>query len=638
VTGQVLDVRRRFLRRQASEAAEFLDRRELTKAATLQLGGLVRRCHLEFGRRLVERGRLETVDDVELLGIDEMEIVCDAPGPSLQTIARRRQLHREQLQAPALPLRWTGLPPLTRTDDVSGERFEGWSASPGRYEGTARVVVTPGSTEFHRGEVLVATTTDASWTPLFMAAGAIVVEQGGPLSHAAIVARELGLPTVVNVPGFVARLEHEGGTAPVVVDGTAGVVTVRSDTSPDASEGQSTEQPTEQSTDAASIRTAAYAPARVADAKWDDSRLPTNVFVAGLMGASALLSIVIGLTESISSTRGRDRLRRRATPIARTSAEGVVDGYDTVAASAVGLRARRDYVLAAIILVLLGLALGARATDVYLTEDGSSLTWALTIASAVTLLLGGVVLAVSLPEWPSLPSVVRRIAPGYPVDGQSLWSSISHPARVAIGVMVSLVALGALFVAFAEPLVLEIDRRVYFDVLHAGRQVDWIGPDVFIELGHVIPITVIAVVVSLIVWMRSRALALAYPLLIATAGAIFLGLNWLVHRSRPPLSAHFGQHTSYPGGHSIQVAIVLLSLPLVVWALTRNRVLRVLGIVVPVGIWALTETNVVRTGGHWPVDQTAGLLIAASLLTVFYSYGIAALRRERDEATSLSSS
>ena len=39
----------------------------------------------------------------------------------------------------------------------------------------------------------------------------------------------------------------------------------------------------------------------------------------------------------------------------------------------------------------------------------------------------------------------------------------------------------------------------------------------------------------------------------------------------------------------------------------------------------------VRTGGHWPVDQTAGLLVAASLLTVFYSVGIAALRREQDE-------
>ena len=148
-------------------------------------------------------------------------------GPTLHELSRRRRSGVEASQSPALPLVWTGLPPAASADDVVGERFEGWSASPGRYEGLARVVRSPEATEFRRGEVLVATTTDASWTPLFIAAGAIVVEQGGPLSHAAIVARELGLPTVVNVPGFIARLEREGGTCPVVVDGTAGVVTLQ---------------------------------------------------------------------------------------------------------------------------------------------------------------------------------------------------------------------------------------------------------------------------------------------------------------------------------------------------------------------------------------------------------------------------
>ena len=80
-TLQVLDVRRRFFRRQTSEAAEFLDRRELTKAAYLQLGGLIRRCHLEFGRRLVERGRLEQVEDIELVGINEIGRMCDGRWP-----------------------------------------------------------------------------------------------------------------------------------------------------------------------------------------------------------------------------------------------------------------------------------------------------------------------------------------------------------------------------------------------------------------------------------------------------------------------------------------------------------------------------------------------------------------------------
>ena len=75
-----------------------------------------------------------------------------------------------------------------------------------------------------RGEVLVARTTDASWSPLLMVAAAVVVEEGGPLSHAAIVARELGIPAVVNVPGVVARLSGAG--AVVTVDGDAGTVAV----------------------------------------------------------------------------------------------------------------------------------------------------------------------------------------------------------------------------------------------------------------------------------------------------------------------------------------------------------------------------------------------------------------------------
>jgi pyruvate,water dikinase len=180
-TMQLFDVRRRFFHRQASEAAELLDRRELTKAACLQLGGLLRRCHLEFGRRLVALGRLESDIDIEFVAVDEVEPLFRGRGPTLQTLARRRQFNHEANQAPPHPLVWTGLPPVATADDAVGERLEGWSASPGRYDGVARVVHSPEETGFTRGEILIASTTDASWTPLFMAAGAIVVEQGGPV-------------------------------------------------------------------------------------------------------------------------------------------------------------------------------------------------------------------------------------------------------------------------------------------------------------------------------------------------------------------------------------------------------------------------------------------------------------------------
>ncbi|MFQ5556653.1 MAG: PEP/pyruvate-binding domain-containing protein, partial [Acidimicrobiales bacterium] len=227
VTGQLMDVRRKFLRREASDAAEFLHRREHTKAAVLILGGVVRRCHLEIGRRLVAAARLESVADVEMLGVDEVaSLLLTGVGPTLAVIARRRRRLDEADQAGPLPLVWEGHPTATAAPAAIGERFEGWSASPGRYEGRARVVDSPATSELRRGEVLVATTTDASWAPLFMAAGAVIVEQGGPLSHAAIVARELGMPAVANAPGLIGRRRAEPDQPCVVVDGTAGTVVI----------------------------------------------------------------------------------------------------------------------------------------------------------------------------------------------------------------------------------------------------------------------------------------------------------------------------------------------------------------------------------------------------------------------------
>ena len=81
-------------------------------------------------------------------------------------------------------------------------------------------------TEAHRlspGEILVGHSTDPSWTPLFLTAAGIVMERGGPLSHAAIVAREFGVPAVLNVKGATAQITT--GTV-VTVDGTAGTVEI----------------------------------------------------------------------------------------------------------------------------------------------------------------------------------------------------------------------------------------------------------------------------------------------------------------------------------------------------------------------------------------------------------------------------
>jgi pyruvate,water dikinase len=139
-------------------------------------------------------------------------------------VIRRRRNWLSRYQAEGnLPVRFTGIPDREPEPLPEGDVLDGWAASPGRRRGQARVVRSAGG-KLRAGEILVAETTDASWSPLFMRAGAIVVERGGPLSHAAILARELGLPAVLNVSGAARVLD--GCT--VSVDGDQGVVVIES--------------------------------------------------------------------------------------------------------------------------------------------------------------------------------------------------------------------------------------------------------------------------------------------------------------------------------------------------------------------------------------------------------------------------
>jgi pyruvate,water dikinase len=84
------------------------------------------------------------------------------------------------------------------------------------------VVRDPRSAAVRRGEIIVAERTDPGWVMIFPAAAGLLVERGSLLSHSAIVARELGLPTIVSIPGVTAWL-NDGDR--VVMDGASGVVT-----------------------------------------------------------------------------------------------------------------------------------------------------------------------------------------------------------------------------------------------------------------------------------------------------------------------------------------------------------------------------------------------------------------------------
>jgi pyruvate,water dikinase len=117
-----------------------------------------------------------------------------------------------------------------------GEGLRGSPASPGVVSGTARVILSPIGARLEPGEILVAPSTDPGWTPLFLTAGALVMEMGGMMSHGAVVAREYGIPAVVGVTGATAQITTGQR---ITVDGAAGTVLLESEPVATPTEGAS---------------------------------------------------------------------------------------------------------------------------------------------------------------------------------------------------------------------------------------------------------------------------------------------------------------------------------------------------------------------------------------------------------------
>jgi pyruvate,water dikinase len=113
---------------------------------------------------------------------------------------------------------------VTAVDAQEGRVLVGSPVSPGIAEGVVHVVLDPRNTRLTPGEILVCPGTDPSWTPLFLAAGGLVMEVGGMMTHGAVVAREYGIPAVVGVDQATQKL-HTGQL--VRVDGSSGRVTVQ---------------------------------------------------------------------------------------------------------------------------------------------------------------------------------------------------------------------------------------------------------------------------------------------------------------------------------------------------------------------------------------------------------------------------
>ncbi len=206
---------------------ELVGMRETHKDHLVLLIAAARREVAAVGAELAERNLLEAVDDVFFLDLREARSAL-AGADHRTLVAERRADYDRELRRRHVPriLLSDGTEPealamSSATVTSADGALVGTPASAGTVTAPARVVLDPVGAHLEPGEVLIAPSTDPGWTPLFLTAGALVMEMGGANSHGAVVAREYGIPAVVGVPGATALIE----TGEIVtVDGAAGQV------------------------------------------------------------------------------------------------------------------------------------------------------------------------------------------------------------------------------------------------------------------------------------------------------------------------------------------------------------------------------------------------------------------------------
>ncbi|HVM52577.1 MAG TPA: PEP-utilizing enzyme [Acidimicrobiales bacterium] len=211
----------------------FLAGRERSKTNCIRIVQEMRLALREVGRRLLDAGHLDTVEQLFMFTDDELDQVLVDPGAWTAVAREREQQYLElfELEPPFVivgdppPLSsWTRRDASTVEQAVAGTVLTGIPGCPGTARGRARVILDPSDpTALEPGDILVAPLTDPAWTPLFVPAAAVVVDVGAQITHAVIVSRELGIPCVVSVTGATKTIPDG---AEIEVDGTTGTVTL----------------------------------------------------------------------------------------------------------------------------------------------------------------------------------------------------------------------------------------------------------------------------------------------------------------------------------------------------------------------------------------------------------------------------
>jgi phosphohistidine swiveling domain-containing protein len=230
VEARVGPFRRMLFRRLLRRAQHAIRLRDNGKSHVIKASYPARRIAARFGRRWTHRGWLKQPEDIFFLTVPDVQEIIEAGDPvsaglDLHKLVAQRRKAFEYWNTVDVPdnLGPDGKPVAVQPAENSTRlKLQGISASSGRIRGTARIIHDPGmALKMQPDEILVTRATDSGWSAVFPLIAGLVTEIGGQLSHSAILAREYGLPAVVNVQNATRQLQ-DGQT--ITIDCAEGCV------------------------------------------------------------------------------------------------------------------------------------------------------------------------------------------------------------------------------------------------------------------------------------------------------------------------------------------------------------------------------------------------------------------------------
>jgi pyruvate,water dikinase len=194
----------------------FLDLREELRFALDRILFVIRQTLLSLGDQTGLGDKIMFLDGAELADL----IAEKKTRREIVNLARQRY---ESFIQPFVPATFYNDGLAEDEFQTNGTVFKGIGTSPGRASGRAKIVDDPGRADIRRGDILIAKNTDPGWTPILSIVGGMVMEEGGLLNHCSIVARELGVPSIVGIRGATRLIQDNDR---VTIDGGLGVVLI----------------------------------------------------------------------------------------------------------------------------------------------------------------------------------------------------------------------------------------------------------------------------------------------------------------------------------------------------------------------------------------------------------------------------